>query len=248
MFSAEPDLISLAMECGRLRASDQILLFNSCFIEKLKNAVCPFTFKIYLLPFLTWFDHSILKELVKSSKNENAVKMVQKFDSHIDYNQLVTSCTVPDFSQLIIPYKEKEAEYTLLVTKYYKNHNEIVIQDLMNIKEALTTEWKITDHAIHLVAIHSKLNSFYWLIPRQIQSMIEDKLTHNQEGLWDKGIVMIALLPDIYLPDETNQYSQGSKFNFWNFSTHDAAKVCMGSLNNVHVCMYVHVCKPYIGF
>ena len=231
MCSAEPDVISLAMECGRLRANDQILLFNSCFIEKLKNAIWPFTFKIYLLPFFTWFDHSILRELVKSSKNENAVKLIQRFDSHINYNQLVTSCTVPDFSQLIIPYKENEAEYTLLVTKYYKNHNEIVIQDLMNIKKALTTEWEITDHAIHLVAMHSELNSFYWLIPRQIQSIIEDKVTHDQERLWNKGIVMTEFLPDIYLPDETNQYSPESKFNFWNFSTHGPAKVHIGNLH-----------------
>ena len=219
------NVVKLSTECDKLMASyrSAISMFTAGFIEKLKNKPYPFLFKMYLLPFMTWFDHSILKELLESCENIEAVELVKEFDSSIDYNLLLTSYTVPEFSQLIIPYKGNESEFTVLLTKYFKNHNEIILQDLINIKNVLTCEWEITNHAIHLVAMHSKSSFFYWLIPRTLQPLIEDRLTQNQHSLWNKGIMIV--LPDWCSSDNNDQSIQGSQFSFWNINTHDTAQV-----------------------
>ena len=220
------DLIMLTKECAKLIASDtdNISLFSANFIKKLKNNPYPFIFKMYLFPFIIWFDHSILRVLVKSSKSKEAMQLLNQFNSCIDHDQLITPYTIPEFSQLIIPCKGNDSEFTLLVTKHFKNHNEITLRDLLDIKKEMMLKWELTIYAIHLVAMHSELNCFYWMIPRKIQPIIKVKLS-DQEMLWDGGIIKIALLPDNYLSDEDYQPNEECKLYFVNFNMEDATEV-----------------------
>ena len=109
------DVIMLVNHLDKLMASNthNISLFGVNLIEKMKNNPYPFKFKIYLLPFMSWFDHSILRELVKSSKVKEAIRLVKQFDLYINYDQPIASC-VAEVSHLIIPNKGDESEYTLL--------------------------------------------------------------------------------------------------------------------------------------
>ena len=227
MCTEHADLMKLIDICDKLRASnaDQISLFDSDFMRKLRNLPHPFILKLYLLPFMTWFDHSILRVLVDSSGNKEAIQLVDQFDSCLDYNQPIAFYDVPEYSQLTLPCKGNKSEFTLLVTKYLKSHNEIMLLDLLNVKKELTIKWEITDHSIHLVAMHSKFSYFYWLIPRKLQPLIEDKLRQDQHELWDKGITSIALLPDNYLSDDCIECKVGCKFNFMEYNAEVAKKV-----------------------
>ena len=212
-------------------ASDahDIPLFDASLIERMKNNPYPFTFKMYLLPFMSWFDHSILTELVKSSKIKEAIYLLKQFESYIDYNQPITSC-VPEFSHLIIPNKGDESQYTLIVTKHFnKRHDESVMHDLLSIKKELTSHWNITDHALLWVALHKALSYFYWMIPKKICSLIDKR---DQE-LWNKGIMIVAVLPDNCLTDESSSQNVEYKQDFLNFKTMDIAEVCS------YICTYV---------
>ena len=221
------DVIMLANKCAKLMASDteNIPLFSTNFIKKLRNNPYPFIFKMYLFPFITWFDHSILQVLVKSSRSKEALQLLNQFDSCIDYDQHITPYTIPEYSQLIIPSKGNDSEFTLIVTKHFKNHNEITLQDLLDMKKALMLNWELTIHAIHLVAMHSELNCFYWMIPRKIQPIVKVKLSEDQQMLLDRGIIMVALLPDNYLSDEDYQPNEECKLYFINFNMEDATEV-----------------------
>ena len=219
------------MYLNKLMASytHNISLFGASFIGKMKNN--PFIFKIYLLPFLSWFDHSILTELVKSSKVNEAILLVKQFKMYIDYNQPITSC-VPEFSHLVIPNKGDESEYTLLITKHFnKRHDEMVMQDVLNIKKELISHWKVTHHALHLVALHKALSHFYWIIPEKICSLINKM---DQE-LWNIGIAIVAILPDNCLTDESSPQNVEYKQDFLNFNTVDVAEVCS------YICTYVWI-------
>ena len=230
------DVIMLVNNLDKLMASDthNISLFGVSLIEKMKNNPYPFMFKIYLLPFMSWFDHSILRELVKSCKVKEAVRLVKWFDSCINYDQPITSC-VPEVSHLIIPNKGDEGEYTLLVTKYFnKRHNEMVMRDLLNIKKELILHWKITHHALRLVALHKGLSYFYWIIPGKLRSVIHKR---DQE-LWNKGIMMVAILPDNCLANESSLQNVGYKQDFLNFNTVDVAEV-----SHIHTYIYVYIHK-----
>ena len=228
------DVIMLVNSLDKLMASDtrNISLFGVSLIEKMKNNPYPFMFKIYLLPFMSWFDHSILKELVKSSKVKEAIRLVKWFDSYIA-SQPIASC-VPEVSHLIIPNKGDENEYTLLVTKHFnKRHNEMVIRDLLNIKKELILHWKITHHALRLVALHKKLSYVYWIVPSKLRSMIDKR---DQELLWNKGIMVVAILPDNCLTDESSPQNFGYNREFLNFNTVDVAEVHM---LRMYVCTYI---------
>ena len=196
-----------------------ISLFDASLIEKIKNN--PFTFKIYLLPFLSWFDHSILTELVKSSKIKEAISLVKEFDRYIDYNKPITSC-VPEFSHLIIPNKGDESEYSLLVTKHFnKRHDDMVMHDLLSIKKELTSHLNITHHALRFVALHKALSYFCWIMFGKLRSLIDK----TDQELWNKGIMIVAILPDNCLTDESSPQSNGYKQDFLNFNAVDVAEV-----------------------
>ena len=218
MFTA--DVVMLVDKLCNLMASDVERLFDVSFIKKIKDNPYPFLFKIFLLPFVSWFDHAVLIELAESSKVEEAIQLIKQFDSSIGYDQPITSY-IPEFSHLIIPYKGGESEYILLVTKHFnKGHNVIVKHDLLSIKQELTLLWGITHYAIYLVAMHSKLSYLYWMIPRKIQPVIEDKINHDQQQLLDKGIIVVGILSRNYMSDDDDQHINE------NFNTEDAVEVC----------------------
>ena len=232
------DVIMLVSHLDKLMASDthNIPLFDAILIERMKSNPYPFTIKIYLLPFMSWFDHSILTELVKSSKVEEAIRQLKQFESYIDYDQPITSC-VPEFSHLIIPNKGDESQYTLIVTKdLNKRHYEIIMNDLLNIKKELTLHWNITDHALHLVALHKELNYFYWIIPGKLCSLINKR---DQE-LWNKGIMIVAILPDNCLTDESSPQNVEYKQEFLNFHIVDVAEVYAVCIATYHSLGKVH--------
>ena len=123
------DVAVLSNKCSTLMASDvhQIPLFTSEFMNKLINCTYPFVFKMYLLPYISWFDCSILRQLINFGSNKKALKVVNHFIDSLDYNKPITSYDVPEFSQLVIPLDD--SQHTLLVTKHIRNINELSLKE-----------------------------------------------------------------------------------------------------------------------
>ena len=220
------DVAILTNKCGKLLASDvhQIRLFTKEFIYKLINCTYPFIFKMYLLSYISWFDCSILKQLVIFSNSKEALKMFDQFLDLLDYNKSITSYPIPEFSQLMIPLCD--SQYTLLATKQIRSIDELKLQDAVNIKRFLIHILEITDHAIQLVAIHSKYYCFYWLIPNQIRTLVEDKLSQIQLELWDEGIVLTTLFPvNFYSDENVLQRNMNPLFNFCNTNLEDPMEI-----------------------
>ena len=189
------DVAVLVKQCGTMMASEvhKIPLFTADFMNKLSNCIYPFIFSIYLLPFMSWFDHSILKELVRSSNHKETLRHVDQFILNVDYNKPIVACPIPEFSQLVISLDN--SDYTLLATKSVRSFNELTLKDLANIKRLLVQRLEITNHAILLTGLNNTSYCIYWLIPSQIRPLVNDKLNKDQLKLWDKGIVLTTLLP-----------------------------------------------------
>ena len=212
------DVAVLANKCGTLMASDvyQIPLFTQEFMNKLTNCVYPFIFKMYLLPYMSWLDCCLLKQLVNFTSNKSVLlKMVDQFIDSLDYNELVTSYHIPEFSQLLIPLDS--SQHTLLATMHIQSIDKLILQDVVNIKKSLIRRLEITDHAVQLIAMHSKSCCFYWLMPNQIRSLVEDKLNQQQ---WDKGVVLSTLLPANFLSVENT-----FQHDLFNISSEDRTEV-----------------------
>ena len=183
--------------------SDVNPLFTEQQLKKIKSL---YLFKIYLLPFITWLDHSILKELVVASGSKDAQQLLNLFDSKIDSycSQPIASFPILSPSQLMIPLDD--SEYTLLAMKFClpsQGNTTIILQDVIDIKLIMKRKWKMSNHvikSIHLVAVHEKLKLLYWIIPKCLMAVIKSDLVHK----WKSGVIMMAVLPPNFHSLEDN--------------------------------------------
>ena len=219
MFAA--DVVVLAKKCGTLMASNihQIPLFTKGFTDKLMKCTSPFIFKIYLLPYMSWLDCSILLQLVSFSNNKAALKMVNQFVDSLDCSKPIASYPIPGFSQLTIPLENNQ--YTVLATKHTtRSMRELTLLDLKEIKKSLINRLEITHHAVQLAAVSDIYCCFYWLIPNHIRSLVEVKLNKVQLELWKDGIILTALLPVSLYLDENDLH-----WNIFNMNLEDPTEV-----------------------
>ena len=230
------DVSGLATKCGALMASDihKIPLFTVDFLKKLVNCIQPFLFEVYLIPYMSWFNCSILKQLIHLSNNCEALKMVNNFINSLDYKKQITSYPIPKFSQLMIPLDD--SQYTLLATKYISSINRLILKDLKDIEKLLIKRLEITEYALHLVAIHFESYCFYWLIPNQIRPLIEHNLTKSQLELWDKGIVWTRILPVSICSDES--VLQKDINHLFSVTSKDLMEVCA----DMCICVCTYIC------
>ena len=221
------DIEFLADKCHTLMASDihNIKLFTDSFIKKLFKCSHSNLFKIYLLPFNTWLDNTILRELATTYKIDT-LELFCNFIHIIDDNEPITSYPIPTFSQLIIPLDD--SEYTIVAIKMFQNCNELILKDVKDVKEVLELYWELTAHAIQLAAIDYSYNFIYWMIPKQIQPLVENKLSKGQYELWDRGIFLAVLLPNNHFSADNNYDQQviNNPFNVSKPLLRDSIKVC----------------------
>ena len=178
-----------------------IPLFAGTFLSKLINCKSIFLLKILMLPFLSWFDHSILKEL--ASDDDNVTDLLTQFDLLMDTDKPITAYPITTLSQMMIPLDDR---FTVVATKSSCNLENSSLNEIMDIQVALIEQWEITEHAVQLIAVCIKLNYLYWIIPNCVVSVITN-LLHNYEiqyKLWEKGITMTTILPDLFTNDHVN--------------------------------------------
>ena len=221
------DIKFLADKCHTLMASDihNIKLFTDSFIKKLFKCSHSSLLKIYLLPFITWLDNTILIKLATVYEKVAVLELFCKFANIINDTESIISYPIPTFSQLIIPLDD--GEYTIVAVKTFQDCSELVLKDIVNIKEFLKSHWELTPHALHLAAIDYQYNSVYWMIPRQVQCLVENRLNQGQHELWSKGIIQIVLLPSNFFSANNcfNQQVINDPFNFYHLSLKDSIKV-----------------------
>ena len=210
------DLEFLADKCRTLMASDvhNIKLFTDSFIKKLFRCSHLSLLKIYLLPFITWLDNSVLIELAAAYEEYDTL---EPLNCLTDVTEHITSYPIATFSQLIIPLDD--SEYTIVAVKTSQNCSGLILKDVKDVKDLLTSHWELTVHALHLVAIDYHCNSMYWMIPKQVKSLIESKEHHE---LWYGRISEVVMLPSNFF-SVTDDFDQPSPFNLL---LKDSAKVC----------------------
>ena len=190
----------IVTKCRRLMASNihNIPLFAEPFLSKLVSCKSVFLLKILLLPFLSWFDHSILKEL--TSDDDSVTDLLTQFDSLIDTNKPITAYPIPTLTEMMIPIDDR---FTIVATRYSQNLEDSSLKEIIDIKAVLIEQWEITQHAIQLIAVCIKLNYLYWIVPKCVVSVIANS-SHGYEiqyKLWEIGITMTAILPDLFTDD-----------------------------------------------
>ena len=225
MSATDKLLYNISEECHSLMASNihKVCLFDKHFLNRLVNVNSHFMLKLVLLPFMSWLDHSTLQQLVSASKSKFAVQLLQQFDLLIDHTQPVVSYPIPTLSQLMIPFDY--SDYTLVATKCACDLEEVPLQKITDMKALLVSKWEITSHAMQLLAVHIKENILYWMIPKCIVSIVENKTINHiiRYELQNGGITMISILPTGLHLDEN-----ATVFKFGLFSVEVSHTVAAG--------------------
>ena len=219
------DIEYLADKCRTLMASDDynIKLFTDSFIKKLFKCSHSSLLKVYLLPFITWLDNTILIELIAAYEKVDSLELFYELIHIIDDTEPITSFHLPTFSQLIIPLDD--SEYTIVAVKTVQNCSGLVLKDVKDVKLLLTSQWQLTAHTLYLVSIDYHYNCMYWMIPKQVQPLVENKLNQRQHDLWVKGILQIYLLPNEYFSvDDRHRQVINDPFNVYCHSSKDSKK------------------------
>ena len=199
--------------------------FTKQLFGKIKSL---YLFKIYLLPFVTWLDHSVLKELVITSGSEDAQQLLNLFNSKIIsyWIQPITSFPIPPPSQLMIPLDD--SEYTLLAMEVClasqddTSQSILILQDIMDIKLTFECQWQLSTRAIRsfqLVAVNTKFKFLYWMIPKCLVEVINKKLVCE----WRSGIIKMTVLP-ANLNNDSEKVNKGP-FSSLSFLWQDDTKV-----------------------
>ena len=209
--------------------------FTEWWLKKIGDCKSLHHIKIYLLSFITWLDHFILKELVVASGSEDAQQLLNLFDSKIDSycSQPIASFPILSPSQLMIPLDD--SEYTLLAMKYRPpsrggfTQDMIILQDVVGIKLIMKYKWEMSDYEIHsiqLAAVHAKLELLYWMIPKCLVNLFK-VIKSNLVPDWKSGIIMMAVLPANFYSLEDNSELLKGPLSSLNFLWQDDTEVGM---------------------
>jgi len=139
----------------------------------------------------TWSDHSITNVLV-SSCNE-AVKLLDEFDSKLDLSQSISSYPIPSFSSDMIP--PNTSTQTVLAIRYDQELYKCTLQCVYDVRSLIIEKCEITQHCLQLLAINSNPTIFYWTLPKSVVSLIGSKVPELSEHLYFHGILEVLVFP-----------------------------------------------------
>ena len=169
----------------KLFTSDQLKAFRQYNSVTLLKMLCSFT----------WSNCSILRALV--SYCDEAVKLLNNFESNLDCLQLIASYPIPHFSPDMIP--SETSTYTILAVRYDKELYQCILQYIYDVQSVMIKKCDITQHCLQLLAVKSDPTIFYWTIPKCVVGVIDTNVPLHSEHLYSRGILEVAVYPDLWL-------------------------------------------------
>ena len=190
--SHDPEV--LVGQCETVIASDHvhgIKFFSDHQISQLKNYKNTPSLLQELSHLWSWSNHSMLRSLVGFC-NE-AIKLLDKFDSHLDTSEPITSYPVFE----IIP--TDVTTQTTLKVKFAKDIPKSTLQDVLNICLLVVNQFGITQYCLQFIATQhtQSFTAIYWSIPKCIVNLISSKVLQHSNKFYDLGVHEVAIYPDI---------------------------------------------------
>ena len=167
----------------KLFTSDQLKAFSQCNSTTLLRMLCSFT----------WSNCSILRALV--SYCDEAVKLLDNFESNLDCLQLIASYPIPYFYTDMIP--TDTSTYTILAVRYDKELYQCTLRYVYDVRSVMIEKCDITQHCLHLLAVRSDPTILYWTIPKCVVDLISTNVSLHSEYLYSKGILEVTVYPGL---------------------------------------------------
>ena len=191
MISCDPKVI--VDQCGSLMASHahNISVFPDEFIKNLqRHNHTPSLLKI-LSSFWTWSDHSILRTILRD--NDEALKLLDEYDSQLDPLQHLSSYPIPPPSPCMTPCDS--STHTVMAVKCNQPYHHCHLKHVFDVHSSLTNKCDVTPHSLQLLAANTGSTLLYWLIPRSVAALISGRVVEYSSVLHYSGILEISIFP-----------------------------------------------------
>ena len=187
----------LTDQCKYLMASNEhnINLFTNDQMEKFSKCDTTSLLLQKLSSFFTWSNHSILKGFI--GQCNEAVKILDNFDSRLDPLQQIASYPIPCFSSDMIP--SDTTTYTILAVRCKVELYESSLQYIYDVQSVMIEVCEVTQHCLQLLAVRSDPTIFYWTIIKCVVDLININVPLHSEYLYSRGILEVLVYPDLLL-------------------------------------------------
>ncbi|XP_065910032.1 uncharacterized protein [Dysidea avara] len=191
MKSCDPKMI--IDQCSSLMASDihNISVFPDEFIKNLQRYNhTPSLLKI-LSSFWTWSDHSILRTLLRD--NDEALKLLDEYDSQLDPLQNLSSYLLPSPSPCMTPCDG--STHTVMAIKCAQQYHQCHLKHVFDVRSLIINKCDITPHCPQLLATNTGSTVLYWLIPKSVAGLISGRVVEYSSVFYDDGILEVSIFP-----------------------------------------------------
>ena len=172
-----------------------IKYFSADVIKRLQEYSNTTSLLRVLFTYTNWYDHSIIRELVKACDCPEGVKLLNEFDSRIDDTQPITAYPIPGPSDLMVP--DVSSTHTVMGVWCEQLLSSLTLKHVGVVKSLMMNKISITKHACILLAVDDdKFAIFYWLIPRSIESLIRNAVEGLSSYLYENGLLEVVIYPN----------------------------------------------------
>ena len=189
--------LKLVQLCETLKASDthDVNLFSTDQIKELNEYNNTMLLFVKFSPLITWSNHSVLRVL--ASCCDDALKLIDEFDSRLNPHQRITSYPIPCLSSDMIP--SDTSTYTVLAVRCKVDLYEASLQYVYDVQSVMIEKCDITQHCLQLLAVRSDRTILYWTVPKCVVDLIHTNVPLHSEYLYSRGILEVLVYPDLLL-------------------------------------------------
>ena len=139
----------------------------------------------------SWSNHSVLRVLVGFC--DEAIKLLDKFDCHLDPFEPITSYPVFE----LIP--TDPTSQTTLSIKFTRRKSTFTLQDVFDMCSLVVNHCGITHYCLQLIATQCTQDfvTTFWSIPECVVNLISSKLKQHGNRFCIMGLLEAAIYPDI---------------------------------------------------
>lgn len=196
------NLKTLYLWVGFLEASKdpKIHLFSSELLSGLDKCDNVMTFLNRFSFQWSWMDYGFLEDLLRASRCEKGMKILEKFKSELDQVKFLSSFVVPSPCKKMLP--TDEGSYTILTLTVDCKLYDCTLRYISELKLRFTDFCGILRHSIQLIAVKQiSITStiFYWVLLRPLVPLICNKVQANRTELRATGVLEVSIYPNVVM-------------------------------------------------
>ena len=153
----------------------------------------------------SWHNCSVLRTLLKACDCHDGLTLLDDFEAQIDEDQPIELFPIPRLSSKMAPSSSSAYTILSLRSEHYQNQ-QVPLRYTREVATILVETFRVSHHALQLLAVELSPLMSHWMIPKSIVSLISTEIHQHISALRDNGFIEIIAYPNITLLPESNEW------------------------------------------